>query len=109
MEYLSEEALNKKLEALPKVGQLKMQNAAAQDAMRQAYIRMDALKYPRTGSTPDMVCAALRRQVAEAKAVIAANNQRIARLREEYGLSMDEAPLDLDEVTTDPEGPAGVF
>ncbi len=90
-----------KAKELTEIGKLKVQNVSEQDEIRKAYMAMGKLYYEQHGDAPEEGFAAYCKQVADSKAKIAYNNERIEDLKSAGNLS-DE---DLDGVEVDDDTP----
>lgn len=90
-----------KAKELTEISKLKMQNISEQDEMRKAYMELGKLYYEQHADAPEEGYAELCAKVAEAKAKIAYNNERIADMKAAGNLS-DE---DVQDVPGDDNAP----
>ena len=72
-----------KSKQLAEIAKLKVSNLSEQDAIRKAYVELGRLYYAEKGSTPEGGYAAACQRINAAKANIAANNERIAQLKDD--------------------------
>ena len=90
-----------KAKELTEISKLKVQNVSEQDEIRKAYMAMGKLYYEQHGEAPGEGYEAFCKQVADSKAKIAYNNERIADIKAAGNLS-DE---DMSEVDVDDNAP----
>lgn len=89
---LTNTGMNKAKE-LTEIGKLKVQNVSEQEEIRKAYLSIGKLYFEQYGENPGEGFEAFCKQVAESKAKIEYNNQRIEDMKAAGNLS-DE---DLEE------------
>ena len=86
---------------LAEIAKLKTANMAEEDNIKKAYIEIGKLYYAEKGAAPEGAYAAACEKVTAAKAVIEANNERIAELKEKDGETaeaVEEATETVEEV-----------
>ena len=89
-----------KAKELSEIGKLKVQNVSEQDEMRRAYMELGKLYYEQHGENPEEGYAELCKKVADSKAKIAYNNERIADIKAAGNLSDDEVEELLEDENT---------
>ena len=90
-----------KSKQLAEIAKLKMSNLSEQDAIRKAYLELGRLYYAEKGATPEGGYAAACQRINAAKANIAANNERIAQIKDddaEVSAAADDATVVVTEV-----------
>ena len=90
-----------KAKELTEIGKLKVQNVSEQEEIRKAYLAIGKLYFEQYGETPGEGYEALCKQIADSKAKIEYNNERIADMKVAGNLS-DE---DVEEVEINEDAP----
>ena len=67
---------------LAEIAKLKAANLSEEDAIKKAYVELGKLYYAERGAAPEAAYISGCEKITAAKAAIAANNERIAQLRE---------------------------
>ena len=75
---------------LTEIGKLKVENAAEQEAVKKAYQEIGKLYFEAHGSEPEAAYAALCAKIADSKAKIAYNQERIEDIKAAGGLSDED-------------------
>ena len=87
-----------KAKELTEIGKLKVQNVSEQDEIRKAYMAIGKLYFEQKGESPEEGYAEFCKQIADSKAKIAYNNERIADMKAAGNLSdEDMAEVDVDD------------
>lgn len=87
-----------KAKELTEIGKLKVQNVSEQDEIRKAYMAIGKLYFEQHGDSPEEGYAELCRQIADSRAKIEYNNQRIADMKAAGNLSDEDLiEADLDD------------
>ena len=89
-----------KAKELSEIGKLKVQIVSEQDEIRRAYLEIGKLYYEQHCDAPEEGYAELCKKVAESKAKIDYNNERIADIKAAGNLSDDEVEELLDDGNT---------
>lgn len=89
-----------KAKELSEIGKLKVQNISEQDEIRRAYLEIGKRYFEQRGENPEEGYAELCRKVAESKAKIDYNNERIADIKTAGNLSDEEINEVLDDENT---------
>ena len=89
-----------KAKELSEIGKLKVQNISEQDEIRRAYLEIGKRYFEQHGENPEEGYAELCRKVAESKAKIDYNNERIADIKTAGNLSDEEIDEVLDDENT---------
>lgn len=79
-----------KAKDLGEIAKLKVNNAAAQDAIRKAYAEIGKLYFAQHGTEPDPAFAALCAKIVEQKELIAYNDERISDIKLSAQVSDDD-------------------
>jgi len=90
-----------KAKELSEIGKLKVQNVSEQDEIRRAYLEIGKLYCEQHGENPEEGYAELCKKVADSKAKIAYNNERIADIKDAGNISDEE----IDELLEDENTP----
>ena len=77
---------------LAEIAKLKVANMGEEDTIKRAYLELGKLYYAEHGATPDGAYAAACEKITAARAVIETNNDRIAELKAESGVSDADVP-----------------
>lgn len=72
-----------KSKELAEIAKLKAANLSEEDTIKKAYVELGKLYYAERGAAPEAAYISGCEKITAAKAAIAANNERIAALREE--------------------------
>ena len=83
---------------LAEIAKLKTANLTEEDNIKKAYIELGKLYYAEKGAAPEGAYAAACEKITAAKAVIEANNDRIAELKEK-----DDEDVADEEVVAEAE------
>ena len=89
-----------KSKQLAEIAKLKVSNLSEKDAIRKAYLELGRLYYAEKGSAPEGGYAAACQRINAAKANIAANNERIAQLKDDDA-EVSAAAADATVVVTE--------
>lgn len=76
---------------LAEIAKLKMANMSEEDAIKRAYLEIGKLYYAERGMAPEPAYAHLCEKITTAKVNIEENKARIAQIKQEGGISDDEA------------------
>ena len=80
-----------KSKQMAEIARLNLANSSEEDTIRKAYIEIGKLYYAERGNAPEPAYAALCEKVTAAKVNIEENKARIAQIKQESGISDDEA------------------
>ncbi len=87
-----------KAKELTEISKMKVQNVSEQDEIRKAYMAIGKLYFEQHGDSPEEGYEDYCKQIAESKAKIEYNNQRIADMKAAGNLSdEDVAEADVDD------------
>ena len=76
---------------LAEIAKLKMANMSEEDAIMRTYLEIGKLYYAERGMAPEPAYAHLCEKITTAKVNIEENKARIAQIKQEGGISDDEA------------------
>ena len=94
-----------KSKQLAEITRLSFQNASEEDAIRKAYQEIGKLYFAERGMAPEPAYVALCQRITTAKINIEENKARIAELKQESGVTVEE-PVSPVETDVPPEEPA---
>lgn len=80
-----------KSKQLAEITRLSLNNASEEDTVRKAYVEIGKLYYAERGMAPEPAYAHLCEKITTAKVNIEENKARIAQIKQEGGISDDEA------------------
>lgn len=97
-----------KSKQLAEITKLSLNNASEEDAIRKAYVEIGKLYYAERGMAPEPAYAHLCEKITAAKVNIEENKARIAQIKQEGGISDDEAATVVEEAESEAAAePAG--
>ena len=97
-----------KSKQLAEITRLSLNNASEEDAVRKAYVEIGKLYYAERGMAPEPAYAHLCERITAAKVNIEENKARIAQIKQEGGISDDEAATVVEEAESEAAAePAG--